>query len=235
MSDDVVAETERRVSLASIHDEFPITYGFEQQARNICIQAETRGETVHGISPWYCAARLIEHGARVAFIGANPGGGAMSKEDDERVGRLRRPYEASQYNAWLDDMHWEGGGASHQQRVIDTFKLLFGSSQGEYVLREAACLNVVPVRSVRTSELSRRTWSEGVEGVTQVLMHVAPGIIVCNGNGGGQVAMERSRQRRVQRYRGRTEGCLWHIQTQARQDGRFQSQWCDSNRSTSPW
>ena len=92
MNSDAVVETEWSVSLSSVRDEFPITYGFEQQALNICDQAETRGESVYGISPWYCAARLIEHGARVAFVGANPGGGVTSKREDERVGRLRRPY-----------------------------------------------------------------------------------------------------------------------------------------------
>ncbi len=172
--------------MALVRDEFPITYGFEQLALNICDQAETRGEAVYGISPWYCAARLIEHGARVAFIGANPGGGVTSKRDDERVGRLRRPYRDPHYNAWLDDTHWESSGASHQQRVIDTFNLLFGSSQGQGVLREAACLNVVPVRSVSTADLTSRTWSEGVEWFTQVLTHVAPEVVVCNGNGGGR-------------------------------------------------
>ena len=172
--------------MALVRDEFPIACRFERQAQKICDQAEKRREPVYGISPWYCAARLIEHGARVAFIGANPGGGARSQEDDERVGRLQRPYEDSQYNAWLDDRHWEGGGASHQQRVIESFKLLFGSLQGADVLREATCLNVVPVRSVATADLSSRTWREGVEWVTQVLMHVAPEIVVCNGNGEGR-------------------------------------------------
>ena len=54
------------------------------------------------------------------------------------------------------------------------------------MLREAACLNVLPVRSVGTADPSQRTWLEGVEWVTQVLMHVAPEIVVCNGNGGGR-------------------------------------------------
>ena len=167
----------------SVREEFPVTCEFEQQARNICNQAETRGEPVYGISPWYCAAGQIEHGARVAFIGANPGGGARSQQDDDRIGRLRRPYEDPRYNAWLDDRHWEGGGGSHQQRVLDAFRLLFGDSEGEGELRKAACLNVVPVRSVSTADLSSETWSSGVEWFTRVLRHVSPELVVCNGNG----------------------------------------------------
>ena len=68
-------------------------------------RAKTRAEPVFGISPWYCAAELIEYGTKVAFIDANPVGGARSKLDDERVGRLPRSYEDPQYNAWLDDTH----------------------------------------------------------------------------------------------------------------------------------
>lgn len=172
--------------MESVRDRFPVTHEFEQQARDIYDRAEERGEAVYGISPWYCAARLIEHGAKVTFIGANPGGGAKSQEDDERVGRLDRPYEDRRYNAWLDDTHWEAGGASHQLRVLEAFRLFFGSSQGESVLRKSACLNVVPVRSVTTAELSSTTWSSGVEWIADVLRHVSPEIVVCNGNGRGR-------------------------------------------------
>ena len=166
-----------------VHDQFPITHGFEQQAQQICDQAEARGEAVYGISPWYCAARLIEHGAKVAFIGATPGGGVRSQQEDERIGRLHKPYEDLRYNAWLDDRHWEDPGPLHQRRVIETFKILFGNSEGEDVLRGAACMNVVPVRAGSTSNLSARTWSEGVEWATRVLMRVSPDIVVCDGNG----------------------------------------------------
>ena len=169
--------------MASIHDEFPIARGFEQWAQDVCDQAEARGEPVYGISPWYCGAGLIEHGAKVAFIGACPSGGVRSQLEDERIGRLRKPYEDLRYNAWLDDRHWEGRGPLHQQRVIETFKTLFGDSQGEDVLRRAACMNVVPVRSGSTSNLRTRTWREGVDWVTHVLQHISPEIIVCNGNG----------------------------------------------------
>ena len=169
--------------MASTHDRFPVTYGFEREALKICGQADKRGEAVYGISPWFCAAGMIEYGAKVAFIGANPGGGARSQRDDERTGRLLRPYEDEGYNAWLDDAHWEGRGAVHQRRAIELFKMLFGDSRGEGMLRWAACLNVVPLRSPRTSDLSARTWGEGVKWVTRVLRHISPEVIVCNGNG----------------------------------------------------
>ena len=168
--------------------DFPTARHFERRAKQILKEAEARGEPVYGIKPWYCSASIIESGAKVAFIGANPGGGPQSEEDDRRLGYLKRPYDQkSPYNAWLDDRHWEGDGSRHQQRAIEAFEVLFGS-QGRDILREAACFNVVPLRTGNVASLTQVTWNRGVGWAMEVLEHIAPEIIVCNGNGSGRSA-----------------------------------------------
>ena len=167
--------------------EFPIARRFEKRSRGLLKEAKARGEPVYGIKPWYCSASIIEVGANVAFIGANPGGGPQSEEDDRRLGYLKRPYDhESRYNAWLDDKHWEDRGL-HQQRAIEAFEILFGA-QGRGILRGAACFNVVPLRTGNVATLAQATWESGVDWVTVVLEHVAPEVIVCNGNGSGRSA-----------------------------------------------
>ena len=168
--------------------DFPTARHFERRAKQILKEAEARGEPVYGIKPWYCSASIIEGGAKVAFVGANPGGGPQSEEDDRRLGYLERPYDQkSPYNAWLDDRHWEGSGSQHQQRAIEAFEILFGR-HGRDVLRNAACFNVVPLRTGNVASLSQETWENGVEWAMAVLEHVAPDVVVCNGNGSGRSA-----------------------------------------------
>ena len=78
---------------------FPIARRFERRAKGLLKEAEARGEPVYGIKPWYCSASFIESGAKVAFIGANPGGGPQSEKDDKRLGILGQPYDDSRYCA----------------------------------------------------------------------------------------------------------------------------------------
>ena len=166
---------------------YSVARRFERSALEMLKEAESRGEPVYGVKPWYCSASLIERGAEVAFIGANPGGGAQSEADDNHLGILERPYDdRSLYNAWLDDTHWEGDGG-HQQRVAAAFEILFGPN-GQGTLREAACFNVVPLRSSGISALSTTTWQRGVDWTSQVLEHVQPSTVICNGNGSGRSA-----------------------------------------------
>ena len=134
--------------------------------------------------------------------------GARSQQDDDRIGRLRRPYEDPRYNAWLDDRHWEGGGASHQQRVLDAFRLLFGGSGGEGELRKAACLNVVPVRSVSTADLSSETWSSGVEWFTPRSQARVTRDSRVQWQWSEPITVERPRWHWVRYHRGGTEGRL---------------------------
>ena len=166
---------------------YPVTRRFESSAQEMLREAESRGELIYGVKPWYCSASLIERGAEVAFVGANPGGRSQSEADDSRLGILERPYDdESLYNAWLDDTHWEGDGG-HQQRVAAAFEILFGSS-GRDTLRKAACLNVVPLRTSGTNDMSTTTWNNGVNWVSDVLEHVQPGTVICNGNGSARSA-----------------------------------------------
>ena len=174
--------------------EFPIARRFEKKAKELLEEAETRRESVYGIKPWYCSASFIEGGASVAFVGANPGGGPQSREDDKRLGILRQPYSDSRYCAWLDDRHWEGDG-SLQRRAIEAFEILFGPL-GRETLRRAACFNVVPLRTGSVADLSQATWEKGIAWTVEVLEHIKPEVIVCNGNGAGRSAWSVFNRRR---------------------------------------
>ena len=160
--------------------DYPTVSKFERRARAILKEAEARGEEVYGIKPWYSSAKAIEDGTKVAFVGANPGGGEQAQIDERRLGVLNHPYEDLDYNAWLDDRHW--GGGELQANALETFDILFGK-QGSRVLRGSACFNVVPLRTTGTGYLSSDTWEKGVSWAKDVLEHVAPKEIVCNGNG----------------------------------------------------
>ena len=72
-------------------NDYPSVRSFESRAEALLTEAESRGEKVHGIKPWYCSARVIESGTKVAFIGANPGGGEQAQVDDRKLGVLNPP------------------------------------------------------------------------------------------------------------------------------------------------
>ena len=167
--------------------DFPIARGFERKAEALLIEAKARGEPVYGMRPWYCSASIIEKGAEVAFIGANPGGGADSEETDRLLGVLKWPYDYDDYCAWLDDRHWKGSGPGHQRRAWEAFEILFGQ-QGLEILRKAACFEIVPLRSIGIGALSDETWQSGAALAMEVLAHVRPRVIVCNGNREGRSA-----------------------------------------------
>ena len=154
---------------------------FTLRAKKMYEQAQSRGEEVYGIKPWYSSVSLIENGTDIAFIGANPGGGRIDQTNDERLGYLQLPYdESQQYQAWLDDMHW--GDKDLQERAIEAFEILFGS-RGRDTLRNTASFNVVPMRSKVANKLSRQTWNEGVNWCIDVVANVKPKTIICLGNG----------------------------------------------------
>ena len=74
-----------------------------------------------------------------------------------------------------------------KERVIEAFEILFGR-KGQHTLRRAACFNVVPLRTGKVECLSRATWEKGIAWTIEVLDHVEPEVIVCNGNGAGRSA-----------------------------------------------
>ena len=159
---------------------------FTGGAERIYESARTRGEITYGLKPWYCSAEIIENGADVVFIGANPGGGEQDWKDDLCSGGLEAPYERRrQYQAWLDDEHWGTSGDKQrglQARVLEAFDILF-TGNGEATLRNAASLNVVPFRSTGVEDLSTRTWNDGVKWSLGVIEHISPRVIVCLGSG----------------------------------------------------
>ena len=164
---------------------------FTHRAEQLHEAAQKRNDEVYGVKAWYSSINLIENGARVAFIGANPGGGQQEWKDDVESGGLQAPYDGNrQYNAWLDDEHW---GASRnrqlglQGRVREAFRILYGE-QSETVLRHAACFNVVPSRSPDVQKLSQETWMAGAFWCLDVTEHVSPETIICLGNGDGRSA-----------------------------------------------
>ena len=79
---------------------FPIARRFEKRATELLEEAEPGGSPSTALSrgrstprgsatSWYCSASFIDSGAKIAFIGANPGGEPQSQEDDKQLGLLR--------------------------------------------------------------------------------------------------------------------------------------------------
>lgn len=173
---------------SNTQSEFPTASRFERKARELLKEAKARGEHVHGIKPWYCSAKLIESGAKVAFVGANPGGGRRAEVSDKKLGVLKQPYIDPKYNAWLDDPNWEDG-RELQERAVEAFGILFDVKKGwRSILRDVASFNVVPVRTHNTAHISQATWTKGVDWFLAVLEHIAPSVVVCNGNQLGKSA-----------------------------------------------
>lgn len=50
-------------------------------------------------------------------------------------------------------------------------------------LLKTACFNIVPFRSPKVDDLSPQTWKLGTQWGLEVLEHIGPELIVCNGNG----------------------------------------------------
>ena len=103
-------------------------------------------KNVHGFKCWYCDARLIEDGAKLAFIGVNPTGDQHDAAHDKKERYLDAPYEKRDplWNAWLDE-EWPDGNPYHpyQERVHRLFKEMCGSGW-KPILRSTACFNVCP-------------------------------------------------------------------------------------------
>ena len=142
-------------------------------------------KNVHGFKCWYCDARLIEDGAKLAFIGVNPAGDQHAAAHDKKERYLDAPYEKRDplWNAWLDE-EWPDGDPYHpyQERVHRFFKEMCGPGW-EQILRSTACFNVCPFRTVQPGHLPSFLWSSSTEWFGKALIPVAPELIVCDGNG----------------------------------------------------
>ncbi|MBI4338840.1 MAG: hypothetical protein HY680_02670 [Chloroflexi bacterium] len=160
---------------------FRVARAFEREAEQYA--RRTLKGKIFGTKCWYCDACLIEKGAQQVLIGLNPGGAEVSEARDQNGDYLALPYTRRGYNAWLDDKTWEGKGPAHQLAVRQAFKSMY-STRWEEKLRQTACFNVVPFRTPNASILTKETWNWGAKWSTAILEHIAPKLIVCNGNGG---------------------------------------------------
>ena len=106
-------------------DQFAIK--MEQQANNIAKPFQSH---IHGVKPWYTAARLFDQSAERVFVGINPGGDERSNSQEE-IGK-GIAYTNPNFNAWLDE-GWQSnkppGKDIHQlsaQRVFESNQLPSG-------------------------------------------------------------------------------------------------------------
>ena len=155
--------------------------------------AEEFEDSIYGVKCWYSAARLFDQGAKIAFIGINPGGGGddHSQRDKDR-GYLEKLYEDPNYNSWLDES-WsdeplgEAGRQlkGHQFSAQRVFEILYGDDW-EKVFRNTACFNVTPFRTPNINQLPREAWEASIPWFHQVIEHLKPKLIICNGNSEGR-------------------------------------------------
>ena len=162
--------------------EFPTARKLERMAKRVAASLRKEGEDVEGVKCWYSDAALIDKGAERAFVGINPGlaySGELRAQ--ERRGYLKAPYNQRRYSAWLDQ-EWGAKGPRHQAAGRQLFQVMYGSAW-ENKLRSTACFNVSPFPTKKASQLSRRAWNWSASWFRQVLEHVNPRLLVCNGNG----------------------------------------------------
>ena len=155
----------------------------EQEANNIAIPFQ---DSIHGVKPWYTAARLFNQSAERVFVGINPGGDERSNSQ-ENIGK-GAAYNDPDFNAWLDE-RWQSnkppGEDIHQLRAQRVFKILYGDDW-EKVFRNTPCFNVTPFRTPNINQLPQEAWEASIPWFQQVLEHVNPKLIICNGNGEGR-------------------------------------------------
>ena len=149
----------------------------EDQARQTYRDLES--ENTFGIKCWYSAATLFDGPATRVFVGRNPAGGVISEgmDPDHR----RQVYESPNYNAFLDEL-WEnapGAGQSHLQLAVQrTFRTMYDDDwKGE--LRSTPCINVSPFRTAAP----RHVWRASLPWFEQVINHLRPRFIICDGSG----------------------------------------------------
>lgn len=157
-------------------DTFPFSRNMQARAD---AKAHEYRTSVFGAKCWYGDAIFIEHGADLAFVGVNPGGGPEDQQHDLAAGFLERPYAIRGYSAWLDGP-WSGNGPAHQAAVHRVYRVLFGSSW-EAQLRRSASFNVSPFRTTSEADLPKVLKLESVDWFFTVLNRVSPQLVICEG------------------------------------------------------
>ena len=155
----------------------------EQEANNIAIPFQ---DSIYGVKCWYSAARLFNQSAERVFVGINPGGDERSNSKED-IGK-GAAYNDPDFNAWLDE-RWQSnkppGEDTHQLSAQRVFKILYGDDW-EKVFRNTPCFNVTPFRTPNINQLPQEAWEASIPWFQQVLEHVKPKLIICNGNGEGR-------------------------------------------------
>ena len=140
--------------------------------------AEPFADQIYGVKCWYSSARLFDQTSEQVFVSINPGGNKPHPEQDQIA-----PYRDSKYNAWLDEDWGQGpGGSKHQKLAVKVFDALYGTC-GKSILRDTSCFPVAPFRTPRASKLPPCAWEVAKCWFRQVLAHLAPRVVLCNGNG----------------------------------------------------
>lgn len=136
---------------------------------------------IHGIKCWYSAAELFVEGAKRVFVGINPGGGeeADSTPDKSEIHR-QASYKDPRFNAWLDES-W-GTPPKHQRAAKRVFRILYKENWQE-VFRTTPCFNVSPFRTPNINQLPEEAWRESESWFKQVMEHLKPKYVICDGNG----------------------------------------------------
>ena len=156
----------------------------EREAEDL---AREFGKKIDGVKPWYSYAALFDGTTTRVFVGLNPGGSGESEELDKEYRKWA--YEKPGYCAWLDE-GWEkrGGGSypagtePHQKSAHKAFQAMYGDVWQD-ILRSTPCLNVVPFRTPSREKLPCGAWGVAQPWFRQVLRHLQPDLIICNGNG----------------------------------------------------
>ena len=155
----------------------------EQEANNI---AKPFQDSIHGVKPWYTAARLFNQSTERVFVGINPGGDERSNSRED-IGK-GPAYDDPNFNAWLDE-RWQSnkppGKDIHQLSAQRVFKILYGNDW-EKVFRNTPCFNATPFRTPNINQLPREAWEASIPWFQHVIEHLKPKLIICNGNGEDQ-------------------------------------------------
>ena len=159
----------------------------ERNAQDLARDFETQ---IDGIKPWYSYAGLFDRPATRVFIGLNPGGSSVSEDLD--VEYRSAVHKNLRYCSWVDEA-WErrGGGlypvgdSPLQNRAQRAFRVMYEEGW-EDVLRNTPCFNVVPFRTRRGADLPQRAWNAATVWFQEVLEHLRPNLIICNGNSAGR-------------------------------------------------
>ena len=149
----------------------------EEQAKNIAAKWPGYDSDV---KCWYNPRCLFEQQADRVFIGINP-----RDEPESRYGEdhsyLDFDCGGEVYNEWIDG-NWPGSGTDHQNKVRRVYETLYGRADWEDKLRATPSFNVCPLRTHGAQDIPERVWAESLSWCRDVLIHLRPKTIICNGS-----------------------------------------------------